>query len=239
MKFEKFVQNKQNKKVVLNLLEKKLLSYSIAAGAALITTENAQAIQFRDLGDIMISNDSFLLDFNDDGKIDFNIFHSHLSMTSPYVLQFSGASGAGAISKNGFVGANFFISKLNAGDTIGENDDFIRRGNFGSIYNSQGSTQLYGNFLGAQNAFFGVKFNDISGNRLFGWGRVSMPDDGSKITLHDLAYNEISDEPIRAGQMVNDDPPGGTPIPEPGTLGMLALGAIGVCAWRKRKERSM
>ena len=236
------------KKRIVKSLEKKLLSYSIAAGAAITATaENAHAVQYKDLNDVVIKNNEtlpYFLDFNDDGINDFSIIHSGGSYSS-YKVQFSGASIWGQ-DGNAFVAASKleFIDKLEAGDLVDPVGKFVGRGNFGSLYSSNGVQTEYGNFLGSDNAFFGVRFRDSSGTSThFGWARVSMPSDGSQITFHDLAYNENPGESILAGQGI----PGSsiltgqgipnTPVPEPGTLGMLALGAIGVIAWRKRKDK--
>ena len=228
-------KQKEKKMTTLNSLEKKLLSYSIAAGAAITAVGTAEAVQYIDLNDIMVSQDTLNLDFNEDGQIDFIITHSGGSFSgNGYSIRFSGASARGVNNNNRFVGGGFSFNILNEGDVIENNNDFIRRGLFASQYYYNGSPSGYpGKFGGAQKAFFGVKFSDTNGNTLFGWGRVSVPDDNSKITFHDVGFNDVPGAAIQAGEGI---PSSSTPIPEPGTLGMLALGAVGVVAWRKRKE---
>jgi hypothetical protein len=76
-------------------------------------------------------------------------------------------------------------------------------------------------FLDAGMAFIGVQFD---GDR-FGWVRVNMS--GSPLnafTIVDYAYGGHG-EAINAGQ-----------VPEPGSLGLLAMGATGLAAWRRRRQ---
>jgi hypothetical protein len=47
-------------------------------------------------------------------------------------------------------------------------------------------------------------------------------------TLVNYAYNTVPDQPILFGQT-------SSPAPEPGTLGLLALGSLGLGFWRRRK----
>src|SRR4051812_24585321 len=80
-------------------------------------------------------------------------------------------------------------------------------------------------FLAPGIGFIGFRFNGGSGPE-YGWARVNMngaPDNG--FTLIDYAWGDVG-TPIRAGQ---------TAIPEPGSLGLLAVGAAGLLVWRKRR----
>jgi len=45
-------------------------------------------------------------------------------------------------------------------------------------------------------------------------------------TLGGFAYDTVAEEPIVAGQGLT---------PEPGTLGLLALGSLGLGLWRRKK----
>lgn len=53
----------------------------------------------------------------------------------------------------------------------------------------------------------------------YGWIRVTLADDGTPGVIHDWAY---SDEPLAVG------------VPEPGATVLLALGACGLAARRRR-----
>ena len=81
-----------------------------------------------------------------------------------------------------------------------------------------------GQFGNAGEGFIGVEFN-IGADTHYGWvrveNRVGAP--GQMYTLVDYAYEDTPNTPIDAGA-----------IPEPGSLGLLALGAVGLLGWRRR-----
>lgn len=83
----------------------------------------------------------------------------------------------------------------------------------------------YGNdqFLAAGTGYFGFSF-DNGGGTQYGWGRVTMSGaNHNSYVLEEFAYGDVGDA-ITVGQ-----------VPEPGSLGLLALGAIGLTSWRKRR----
>jgi hypothetical protein len=78
--------------------------------------------------------------------------------------------------------------------------------------------------------FIGFKFNNGSGDQ-YGWVRIQThPSFGEKFRLLDYAYGDVGDR-IAAGQ--KRDEPNNLEL---GSLGSLALGAVGVLAWRKRRS---
>ena len=81
----------------------------------------------------------------------------------------------------------------------------------------------YGQWRGAGTGFLGFEFNN-GGGMQYGWARVTMDGaPGNTFTVVDYAYGGIG-EMISAGQ-----------VPEPGSLGLLALGGAGLIAWRQRR----
>jgi hypothetical protein len=63
----------------------------------------------------------------------------------------------------------------------------------------------------------------------YGWVRVSAPSTwGGNLTIHDWAYES------RSGVAITT-PGGGGTVPEPGTLQVVALGGLGLVAWRRRR----
>ena len=91
-------------------------------------------------------------------------------------------------------------------------------------------TVLYsgGPWFDVSDRYLGLQFF-LDGSPHFGWAELSVrPDGGESLsaTLVSYAYNTVPNEAITAGQ-------GQTP--EPGTLGLLALGSLGLGFWRRRK----
>ena len=87
----------------------------------------------------------------------------------------------------------------------------------------------YGNdqWLDQGTGFIGFRFNAGSGLQ-YGWIRVTM--DGSPdntFTVVDYAWADPGDM-VAAGQ-----------VPEPGSLGLLALGGVGLVAWRKHRAKAV
>ena len=81
--------------------------------------------------------------------------------------------------------------------------------------------------------FVGFKFNNGAGIQL-GWARVKMGglNNNNGFMLLDYAYADPG-EPITAGQRSSAGQ-----TPDQGSLGWLALGAMGLLAWRKRRSQS-
>ena len=133
---------------------------------------------------------------------------------------FGAVSGAFA----GFSASGYpYVSKLASNANI-------NGANFGAFYivGTMAFVYGYGNdqWLDAGTGFVGFRFNAGSGLQ-FGWARVTM--DGSPantFTLVDYAWADPA-ESIAAGQ-----------VPEPGSLGLLALGGAGLIAWRKRRAKA-
>ena len=85
-----------------------------------------------------------------------------------------------------------------------------------------------GQFLGGI-GFIGFKFNNGSGDQ-YGWVRIQMQRH-ARFKLIDYAYGDVGDT-IGAGQKSGHD------VAELESLGGLALGAIGLLAWRKSRPQA-
>jgi PEP-CTERM motif-containing protein len=86
----------------------------------------------------------------------------------------------------------------------------------------------YSQWLDQGTGFIGFRFND-GGGLQYGWIRLEMIDGAplNNFKLIDYAYGDVGDHVV-AGQ-----------IPEPGSLGLLALGGLGLIAWRKRRSKAL
>ena len=100
----------------------------------------------------------------------------------------------------------------------------IKRGNASLVFNGN-----YGSDFVDTDGYFAFTF---SGGQLFGWARVSTldpdgTDDLNEFVLEEYAFTTKADHTINIGEI--------GAVPEPTSLGLLALGAIGVLSSRRRK----
>ena len=87
-------------------------------------------------------------------------------------------------------------------------------------------------FLSPGPGYIGFRFDSGRGFQ-YGWARVNMAGGGKYkygFKVIDYAYADPG-ESITAGQTSSDEP-----VSEKGSLGWLALGAVGLLAWRKRRS---
>lgn len=108
---------------------------------------------------------------------------------------------------------------------IGPNNNFLSSFNLGTAMD-RGPAQ--GPWVGMTNAFLGMMVDVPGSSPHFGWVRLSVDQDLG-IVFHDLAIESEANQAITAGA--------GLAVPEPGSLGLLALGAVGLAAWRKRRAQ--
>jgi PEP-CTERM motif len=138
-------------------------------------------------------------------------------------------------------GAAFFVYGINAGSVAGfPAGSFKYASKLGSNVNVNGlaswvaplGTLAFGSgypnsqWLAAGPGFVGFRFDGGSGFQ-YGWARLNMDGaPGNTFTLVDYAWADLGDQ-INTGQ-----------VPEPGSLALLAVGAAGLLAWRKRRAKA-
>ena len=105
-------------------------------------------------------------------------------------------------------------------------------------------TILFGKWKASQTtSFAGVRFGIGSGDH-FGWIRIHVTDDHNgvpdSVTAVDWAYCSDPGVGINAGATQGDclQAGGQAGVPEPSGLALLAAGAGGVLAWRRRRQSS-
>lgn len=119
-----------------------------------------------------------------------------------------------------------YVSELSPGQTISMGN-FIQGGPV-----ARGDLQGQAGHRGI--GFIGFRFNNGAGVQ-YGWARIKIKSGrASDFTLLDYAYADPG-ERLTAGQTsegtLNDDQ-----APDEGSLGGLALGAVGLLAWRKSRK---
>ena len=211
-----------------NRLDKSLLAYMAAAGAAgvsmLAMTQSADAKVVYTPANRSITSNS-RLDLNNDGIPDY-AFHGPFAIcgTCTYLNVF-------ALKFNKFMSS---AQPLAAGVPVGPDGKFRGRDEEMIFWCScSGNPTTDGPWLGVQNGYMGYEFN-IKGAAHFGWARFSVTDKGA-ITLTGYAYETVSLEPIVTGDTggnnadedsVDQEKPAAA-SPQASGLGELALGAQG------------
>lgn len=203
-------------------------------------------------------NHSFAIDLNHDGKADF-VFH-YRSGTDHY-LSVAGARNAAVSGGQQTIRgvARAVAGLLAKGAVIGNAVKFVGAPQvLGAVYyNSDGGqTYFYGKWTNAGTLYLGLQFN-IRGQKHYGWARlnITIPNGSGNLQyptitaqLTGYAYETIPGKSIKAGQTKGTDQRDQegfsfgasvmSPIPDvpqPTSLGVLALGAQGV-PLRRRKE---
>ncbi|MEN0109270.1 MAG: PEP-CTERM sorting domain-containing protein [Planctomycetota bacterium] len=193
-------------------------AYTLAAGAAAGAAGSADAaIVWSGPQDIDIALGASQ-PLNLDGDAYTDIFLNNYDFGAPYqgvyVQYFPG-------NVVGFFGAFAYVSALEAGDVI---DATTTAGGPFQASMAFGATNPAAEFNNADGAFIGLDF-PIGGVTHFGWIRVTIDNAAGEFTINDWAYQSVPGRGLLAGDTV----------PEPGTLGMLAAGAAGVAAMRRRR----
>jgi hypothetical protein len=127
------------------------------------------------------------------------------------------------VASNGFT----YVGKLSSGLNVSTLPGFLpSNGKLASLASGAGFPNSQ--WLDAGTGFIAFRFN-LGAGREYGWARVRM-DEGipfHPFTVIDYAFADPG-ESIHTGQ-----------VPEPGSLGLLALGGAGLLAWRKKRAKVM
>ncbi len=234
---KKLTENNHNRETKLGRLA---LCGALGIGGATFSATAANAdIIYTDLTGselVFTSTQSPGIDMDNDGTIDFTIdmglFGPNVYGTSSNLLRLGAQSGApvnNAVASNGLGFGG--VKNLNAGESISART-FQRVGYLQQQYTAYFSSYLYGSFPNGQTGFVGVKFLDGTGNERVGWLELSVTG-----TVFNGAFNSVQavvsryayarGSSIVAGQI--------SAVPEPTALGLLALGAVGIVARRRKR----
>jgi hypothetical protein len=232
-----------------------LTLYTAAAGSALALAQSAEAsIIYSGIRDITIhrvtnSNVVTAVDLNGDGQNDmlFHIFSQQTSKGGFYELDSAVATGIGQPPTLLLDNQKSSLLKLSASNSLnykpGANNTWRTLG--GLRLHTATSNNTIGRVpLGLWNpgpnatttGFAGAAFAKTSaGAPHLSWLQFKLTTDSknrtNSLTLIDWAYQSVPGASIHVGSK------GSTSVPEPSTLGLMALGAAGITALRRRRSQ--
>jgi hypothetical protein len=214
-------------------LARKLTAYAVG-GASLAAAEARAGLVHTDLGPTGVSISGmefepglFFLDVNDDGTDDFRLAHTFARSVS--ALYSTSGAGIGALQLNQVFGSYSFDLSGDVpraflyGEVISSGLPVASKGdlfiNIGDRFPFQA-----GKFLQAPlgRAFLGLQF-EIDGQKHLGWADVRAR--LGPVTIFGYAYETEPGKAIVAGA-----------VPEPPSLVLLAAGAAGLAALRRKRR---
>jgi hypothetical protein len=235
-------------------LEKRLISYALAASAAgvgaLAGVPRAEAkVVFTNTW-IPIAPTTAItnIDLNNDGVVDFVISNHVTNPCTDHVCSHGTMKVLPQGSGNAVWGTNSYASALVSGVSVGSKGKFQPghevMGTELHLVSTEGSGySSRGPWRQATDRYLGVKFM-IQGEVHYGWVRVDVAesDAGIYAAVSGYAYETLPNKSILTGQKSdapkqrNNGKPSsasvGVPAPAKGALGILALGALGLQSWR-------
>jgi hypothetical protein len=228
------------------ILDQHLNMYSLAAGMAglggLALASPAEAkIVYTPAHVTLLRGHSVLLDLNNDGINDFNLSNFYSSITHESLAAVFPYNNKGNALLKGPVGCGANIAgpaALKAGARIGAVRRFDASANCMAFVPGHSTTGAavgsFGSWRGVAHRYLGVQFQ-INGKTHYGWVRLNVTRAPFVVTLTGYAYETVPKRAIIAGKtkdLSRESVVSSSSQPMPGTLGVLALGALGFSVWR-------
>jgi hypothetical protein len=232
-------------------LDKKLIAYVVAGTAGLMASAQlADAeIVFTPAHTVIPLDVKVPLNLNHDGTPEFSFY---LCNCPPFVtsLRILGAKFNGVLAaKSGNVEAGLY------GLPVGPGIKFLYKqstgamgflGNLATAFRRSttfGKSFTDGQWANVTNRYLGLKVL-VDGEFHYGWARLNVNMKTLSVLLTGYAYETTPNLRILEGHQTGPEKHGDSastdplahPAPQPASLGMLALGAPGLVAWRREKE---
>ena len=239
------MRNAQAQSTETESLEKRLRAYAAGAGAAAaglaVHSPAAMAKVVVVPAHVIVGVHNSTFPINIDGTTEFTLSNHERSVYSSSLFV-TPASGAGVVGHS----PGNQVAALKFGAVIRSADQFEPGKQLLAFYSDPrfGSPFASGPFVNTRNRFLGLKF-ELDGQVYYGWAGFSVVN-GATATLTAYAYETTPNTPIYAGQS-SDSPRESRLLPangsalnaaklQPATLGVLALGSLGLDVWRKRES---
>jgi hypothetical protein len=213
---------------------KRRFAYSLAASAAAAShgPEASAAVVYSGLQSYSIpQTDDFQINFNGDGFNDIDLDNYAFTPLPP---NYPGGNYQGSYAYSGrlfafFTNSRVYTTALSAGTLI---SGAGISGYFDASM-AYGANNPNAQFNDVENAFIGLSFFALSQspNPFYAWVRVAVDNAAGAFVVKDWAYESVAGTGILAGDT------GSGFVPEPGSLGLLAAGSVGLAALRRKRER--
>jgi hypothetical protein len=241
------MKTRQSRRQTAKVSHARWVAYATAGAATALTASHSAeaAIHYQVVNEkfppISEKQNWFQLDQPGD-----SIYFAHVYSSAAFDIRgIAGAAFRGLPGTSKY--SNAFASKLSFGESVAAGHFTHAFRNPTAPYGGILAHGFYGQWTSPGMGFVGFRFNNGAGNQ-YGWVRVRIstpPHDGLGawgFKVLDFAYGDPG-ELITAGQRPSGASEDNQDIsddqgPDEGSLGGLALGAVGLLAWRKSRSRT-
>lgn len=187
-------------------LHKKLMKYSLAAGAVLMAgSADAQIIYTDEDPDFVLTEvGDYELDLDGNSAVDFTL-HLIGTASGGQAIRFYPATGNEVLGSTSYSGAYFLPfaldadAEINGSQTLWNGTINASSGGLGVLTLAWGGS--YGNWTSdVTDKYLGLRFN-VDGSTHYGWMRLDVVANAGGFTVKDYAYNSVADEGLLAGEM--------------------------------------